>query len=190
MKMDYANVLDFWFGPPAERPYRAREFWFRKSDAVDTEIRTRFGPTIEAALANRLESWTNSPDGTRALILVLDQFTRNAFRDTPRSFSGDAAALTLARRMVDAGVDRHCDPIERWFIYMPFEHSENLADQHESLRLFRGLAADGLNGPLEWAQKHLDVIQRFGRFPHRNEILGRPSNAEEIAFLQLPGARF
>jgi uncharacterized protein (DUF924 family) len=188
--MDHSSVLDFWFGAAAERPFRSREFWFRKSDAVDAEIRSRFGGTIDAALAHRLDPWSASPDGARALILVLDQFTRNAFRDSPRSFAGDAAALALARRLVTAGDDRHCEPVERWFIYMPFEHSESLADQHESLRLFRGLADAGLAGPLEWAQKHLDVIQRFGRFPHRNAILGRASTAEETDFLQQPGARF
>jgi len=188
--MDHSIVLDFWFGPSAGQPPQARELWFRKSDSFDKEIRIRFGATIDAALAGTLAHWCASVDGTRALILVLDQFTRNVFRDTPRSFAGDAAALGHARRLVTTGLDRQCEPVHRWFIYMPFEHSENLLDQHESLRLFRTLEADGLNGPLEWAERHFEVIRRFGRFPHRNEILGRDSTPEEIAFLQQPGSRF
>jgi uncharacterized protein (DUF924 family) len=188
--MDPSIILDFWFGPPSGQPPQAREIWFRKSESFDDEVRRRFGDTIDAALSGRLEHWASSVDGTRALILVLDQFTRNAFRDTPRSFAGDAAALGHARRLVISGLDRQCELMQRWFIYMPFEHSESLDDQRESLRLFRALEAEGLKGPLEWAQRHFEVIRRFGRFPHRNEILGRDSTAEEIAFLQQPGARF
>lgn len=188
--MDYLRVLEFWFGAEPGRPLEPRDFWFRKSDAIDDEIRRDFGPTIEAALAGDLGDWALTTAGTRALILVLDQFTRNAFRGTARSFVGDAAALELARRLVATGADRSCHPVERWFIYMPFEHSESLADQAESLRLFGSLAADGLESPLTWAQKHFEVIQRFGRFPHRNEMLGRASTAEELAFLQQPGSRF
>lgn len=188
--MDYRRVLEFWFGAEADRLVEPRDFWFRKSDAIDDEIRRDFGPTIEAALAGDLGDWALTTAGTRALILVLDQFTRNAFRGTARSFVGDAAAVALARRLVATGADRSCQPLERWFIYMPFEHSESLADQAESLRLFGSLAADGLESPLPWAQKHFEVIQRFGRFPHRNEMLGRASTAEELAFLQQPGSRF
>jgi len=188
--MEYRRVLDFWFGAETNRPFEPRDFWFRKSDAIDDEIRKEFGSTVEVALAGGLGDWALTTAGTRALILVLDQFTRNAFRGTPRSFAGDAAALALARRLVATGADRSCQPVERWFIYLPFEHSESLADQTESLRLFGSLAADGLASPLEWAQKHFEVIQRFGRFPHRNEMLGRASTAEELAFLQQPGSRF
>lgn len=188
--MNPGSVLEFWFGPDSNAENSARDFWFRKSDAVDAEIRTRFGPTIEAALAGDLERWSATPAGARALILVLDQFTRNVFRGTPRSFDGDASARELAHRLVTAGHDRTCRPLERWFVYMPFEHSESLVDQYESVRLFRQLARDGLDSPLEWAQKHFDVIRRFGRFPHRNEILGRSSSAQELAFLQQPGSRF
>ena len=188
--MEFRRVLEFWFGAETDRPFEPRDFWFRKSDAIDDEIRRDFGPTIEAALAGDLGDWALTTAGTRALILVLDQFTRNVYRGTPRSFAGDAAALALARRLVATGTDRSCPPVARWFIYMPFEHSESLSDQAESLRLFGSLAADGLESPLEWAQKHFEVIQRFGRFPHRNEMLGRASTAEELAFLQQPGSRF
>jgi len=188
--MEYRSVLDFWFGAEADRPFEARDFWFRRSDAIDKEIRTRFGPILEAALAGGLRGWSSTTAGSRALIIVLDQFTRNAFRGTPQSFVGDVAALELARRLVAAGSDRACQPVERWFIYMPFEHSESLNDQVESVRLFGILAAEGLDSPLQWAQKHFEVIQRFGRFPHRNEVLGRESTAEELAFLRQPGSRF
>ena len=188
--MDISSVLEFWFRPQPGQPLAVREAWFRKSDAFDAEIRERFGRTLEAALAGELDGWSSTVEGARALILVLDQFTRNAFRGTPRSFAGDAKALALAHGLVRAGDARACTPVERWFIYMPFEHSESLIDQYESVRLFRSLAADGLDAPLEWAQKHCDVIRRFGRFPHRNEILGRSSTAAEIAFLQQPGSRF
>ena len=185
--MTPAEILDFWFGLDAAAP---RDFWFRKSESVDSEIRSRFGAAVEEALAGTLDHWSATPEGSLALILLLDQFTRNIFRDTPRAFAGDAAALGHARRLVQSGVDRRFDALRRWFIYLPFEHSEQLEDQRESLRLFGDLAREGQPGPLEWAQKHFDVIRRFGRFPHRNEILGRTSTPEESEFLRQPGSRF
>lgn len=185
--MHSGAILDFWFGsgPPA-----VRAEWFRKSDAFDDAIRAHFGSTINSALAGDLDPWTATPDGTLALILLLDQFTRNVFRGTSAAFAGDAAALGHARRLVNTAADRRLDHLQRWFVYMPFEHSEQLIDQYESLRLFGELASDGLEGPLEWAQRHFEVVRRFGRFPHRNEILGRPSTPEELAYLEQPGSRF
>jgi len=178
------DVLDFWFGGPQER-------WFTKSDATDAEIRTRFGGTIEAALRGELKEWTETPRGTLASIIVLDQFTRNVFRDTPAMFAGDARARDIARALVASGEDQKLAASERWFAYMPFEHSELMADQHESMRLFSALAEQtGLTEPLEWARKHFDVVARFGRYPHRNALLGRESTAEEIEFLAQPGSRF
>ena len=185
--MTPAAILDFWFGADAVAP---RDFWFSKSDSVDAEIRSRFGSAVEAALAGSLDNWAETPEGSLAQILLLDQFTRNIFRGTPRAFAGDEAALGLAQGMVQAGLDRHFNALQRWFIYLPFEHSERLEDQYESLRLFGDLAREGEPGPLECAQKHLDVIRRFGRFPHRNEILGRASTSEELEFLRQPGSRF
>jgi len=185
------DVLQFWFGEPGStESLRSRDLWFTKSEATDRLIADRFGAIVEDAILGKHDVWAASPRGALALILVLDQFTRNIFRGTPRAFAGDARALALATRLVDTARDLALAPVERWFIYMPFEHSESLADQTESLRLFGSLAADGLEAPLEWAQKHFEVIQRFGRFPHRNEILGRASTAEELAFLQQPGSRF
>ena len=124
-----------------------RDLWFTKSEATDAEIRERFGATIDAALQRQLDHWAASADGTLALILVLDQFTRNVFRDTPRAFAGDAAALGYARHLVYSGADRHYGTLQRWFIYMPFEHSESLVDQYESVRLFAALADDGERCP-------------------------------------------
>ena len=189
--MEPSAVLSFWFGSRSVgEPLHERDVWFRKSESFDDEIRTHFGPQIELALAGRLESWSATRPGTLALILLLDQFTRNGFRETPRAFAGDAAALTHARALVYSGRDREFQPIERWFIYMPFEHAENMVDQYESVRLFRSLADSGLAEPLSWALKHFELIQRFGRFPHRNALLGRTSTAEESEFLARPGSRF
>jgi uncharacterized protein (DUF924 family) len=185
------DVLDFWFAVPGDADYgKARPLWFTKSEATDQLVRQRFGDTVEEALCGSLDDWAATPRGALALILVLDQFTRNIFRDSPRAFAGDAKALRLASNLVDRDDDRRLSPIERWFAYMPFEHSEFLNDQIESVRLFKQLAKEGLEEPLAWAVKHYDVIKRFGRFPHRNSILGRESTADELEFLKEQGSRF
>jgi uncharacterized protein (DUF924 family) len=184
------EVLDFWFG--GESANEPREAWFRKDPAFDERIRQRFGGLIEAALAGGLREWHESPGGALARVVVLDQFTRNTFRDSARAFAGDALALQAAQEVVARGWDLLRPPVQRQFIYLPFEHSESLAMQDESMRLFSALAvahpasADGVI----WAGKHRDIIVRFGRFPHRNQALGRASTAEEEAFLQQPGSRF
>ena len=181
-------VLEFWFGPP---PHVARCEWFRKDDAFDATIRGRFGAAIAEALAGGLGDWCADAHGTLARVIVLDQFTRNAWRDTPRAFAGDARALATAEYAIQRGFERDLDGFERWFLYLPFEHSEDLGVQERSLALFAKLAADtGERSPLEWAEKHAAVIRRFGRYPHRNAILGRESTPAEVAFLQEPGSRF
>ena len=182
------DVLDFWFGPGDE----ARPEWFRKDPAFDALIGQRFGARIEAALAGGLDSWSAWPQAALARIVLLDQFTRNAFRDTPRAFAGDALALAAARDLVARGLDRTLPPRWRAFAYLPFEHAEDAAAQQESLRLFGALAAEhpALADLLVWAHKHADVITRFGRYPHRNAVLGRPDSAAEQAFLAEPGSRF
>jgi uncharacterized protein (DUF924 family) len=192
MSISPADVLDFWFGAPGTEQFgRARDFWFTKSAATDGLIRDRFGPAVEAALRGELRRWADGDArGALALVLLLDQFTRNIHRDSARAFAGDDAALAVARRLVADGRHLQLSPVERWFAYLPYEHSERLEDQRESLRLFGRLAQEGLGEPLVWAQKHHDVIARFGRYPHRNELLGRESTAEEIDFLRQPGARF
>ncbi|MGA0610346.1 DUF924 family protein [Caldimonas sp. KR1-144] len=183
------DVLAFWFGT-GEAP---RPEWFRKDAAFDALITERFGATIEAALRGELAAWRDTPDGRLAEVIVLDQFTRNAFRDTPRAFAGDAPALARAREMLVRGDDRTLPPLKRWFAYMPLEHAENLAAQEQSVQLFEALAADApehCGSAFDYALRHHQVVQRFGRFPHRNAILGRRSTPAELAFLEQPGSRF
>ena len=186
-------VIDFWFGPAgsAERQ-GARPQWFIKDEAFDTEIATRFGPTIEEALRGEVVAWSAEPLSALAHILLLDQFTRNVFRGTSRAFAGDARALRAASAMVGAQQDLALPSYQRAFVYMPFEHAEGMAMQDESVRLFSRLAREdpALDGMLDYAHKHRAVIERFGRFPHRNEILGRLSTAEEAEYLSRPGAGF
>ena len=187
-----AEILVFWFGP-RDSPSRntARDVWFRKDAAFDAEIRTRFGDATAIALAGGYGEWCATPDGSLARVLLLDQFTRNIHRDTPAAFSGDARALATAQDAIARGLDHALDPHGRWFLYMPFEHAEDRVAQERSLALFARLAEEtGLAAPLEWAQKHADVIARFGRYPHRNAILGRVSTPEELTFLDQPGSRF
>ena len=182
------NILDFWFGPP---PHAPRETWFRKDPAFDAQILLRFSDDIAAALAGAYGDWCTSARGALARVILLDQFTRNVFRDTPDAFAGDAAALATAADAIDRGLDAELDQYERSFLYMPFEHAEDLVQQERSVALFGALAeASGERGGLEWAEKHAVIIRRFGRFPHRNAILGRESTPEEIAFLGQPGSRF
>jgi uncharacterized protein (DUF924 family) len=185
------QILDFWFEPPGSADYGAtRDAWFHKDDAFDAEIRRRFGSVIETALGGGLDDWT-APRAALARVLVLDQFTRNCYRDSARAFAGDAQALAAATAAVDQGRDRELIPVERWFLYMPFEHSESPGDQARSLALFARLSREtGLADPLAWAEKHAAVIRRFGRYPHRNALLGRESTAEEIAFLATQGSSF
>jgi len=181
--MTPADVLDFWFGATdVERPE-----WFRADPAFDREIAERFGAAIDDALSGRYDDWADSPRGALALIVLLDQFTRNAFRGTPRAFAGDAKALAAARRLVRERHDDELTPTQRQFAYLPFEHAEDLQAQREGVDL---IAAKAPPDALPWAERHRDVIARFGRFPHRNEILGRASTPQEIEFLKQPGSRF
>ena len=190
---DAQAVLDFWFGAEGEPEHGTlRPMWFRKSDATDRAIAERFAPLIERALRGELVDWAADPPSALAHILLLDQFTRNTLRDTPRAFAGDARALRAATAMVGARHDEALPPEQRAFVYLPFEHAEAIAMQDEAVRLFTRLAAEApqLADMLAYAHKHRDVVQRFGRFPHRNEILGRQSTAAELAFLREPGSRF
>jgi uncharacterized protein (DUF924 family) len=188
------DVRDFWFGEPDSAiEGQPRREWFVKKDAFDAGIRTRFGAAIEQALQGGLREWDEEgPQGVLARILVLDQFTRNAFRNTPRSFEGDALALAAARMLVDAGADKTLAPWQRSFVYMPFEHAEDAYMQERAVELFSVLAAEhpGFDETLDYAHRHRSVIARFGRFPHRNAILGRVSTPEETEFLRQPGSRF
>jgi len=187
------EILSFWFGRPGEPGYgRPRAEWFRKDEGFDGEIRSRFLPVVEAALAGRLAAWADEAQGLLALLIVLDQFPRNLFRGDARAFAGDVQALQLAATAVGKGWDRPLRAVEKVFVYLPFEHSEVLADQERSLLLFAALADEhsGCEGFLDYARRHHEVIARFGRFPHRNAALGRPSTPDEAGYLAQPGSGF
>ncbi len=175
--MSPQDVLDFWFD-------QDRKAWFEKDPAFDAEIRSRFLPVYETALAGGLDAWKKAPQSCLALVILLDQFPRNMFRGTARAFAADTQARAAARVIIERGWDRAMSADERMFAYLPFEHSEALEDQELSLRLFEG------NPNFEWARKHWEIVRRFGRFPHRNAALGRESTTEEIAFLLQPGSGF
>lgn len=183
------DVIAFWF---ADTETSRRE-WFQKDTTFDASIATRFGATIEAALRDELAKWhTQSPTAAVARLIVLDQFTRNAFRDTPKAFEGDALALTAAKDLIQRGHDLLLRPLERIFVYLPIEHSEALADQDVAVSKMHelGRVAPTLADLATWAECHRDVIARFGRFPHRNQIIGRETTPDEAAFLREPGSSF
>ena len=193
--MKAQDVLDFWFLPPTDPGYgKARPEWFRKDPAFDAEIRERFGSLIAQAVAGGLREWDleHGAQGTLARILLLDQFTRNAWRETPEAFAGDTLALLAAQSLVDSGADRTLTPFGRAFAYMPYEHAEDARMQQCAVDLFAGLASEhaGFTDMLDYAHRHRGVIARFGRFPHRNPILGRASTADELQYLSQPGAGF
>ena len=190
--VDFPEVLDFWFGEVGSPEHgKPRQVWFNKSDTFDDAIRTRFLDLHLRAADGQLSQWTDRSDSLLALIVVLDQFPRNLYRGTGRSFATDTQALAAAQLALDRGFDRMLLPVQRWFVYLPFEHAENLALQRRSLQLFESLRSDpGSAGSVDYARRHFEIIARFGRFPHRNAILGRASTAEEIEFLRQPGSGF
>jgi uncharacterized protein (DUF924 family) len=178
------DVLDFWFAGDGTR-YRAA--WFAKDPAFDLEC-TRFADALRTALSGGLDHWTATARGTLALIVLLDQLSRNMHRSSPDSFAADAKARAIATEAVARGFDLALHAMERCFVYLPFMHSEDLADQNESVRLFETLRLAVGDVSVEYAYRHRDVIRRFGRFPHRNAVLGRDSTPEESRFLAGPGA--
>ncbi|MEM8639832.1 MAG: DUF924 family protein [Cyanobacteria bacterium P01_G01_bin.54] len=189
-------VLDFWFGVPSDPTYgQERREWFRKDGQFDAEIRARFLALHQRAAQERLGDWQAEPLSCLALVILLDQLSRNLFRGTPEAFAQDAQALAIAQAAIQQGFDQQVLPVQRWFYYLPLEHSETLSDQAQAVQLFAQLVAQLPANPasertLDYARKHQAVIQRFGRFPHRNAILGRESTPEEVAFLQQPGSSF
>jgi len=186
-------VLDFWFGAPHTPTFgEARKLWFSRDAAFDAMLLERFGALIDAASAGSLDGWAETPLGALALVIVLDQFSRNCHRNTPRAFAADHHALRIAQQMIASGADLLLPTAHhRAFAYLPFEHDEMLASQHESLRLFKQLKAEpGGASYYSSAVRHARIIERFGRFPHRNAVLGRQSTDEETAFLKEPGSSF
>ena len=186
------EVLEFWFGREDEEGYgEFREVWFTKDPEFDREVRDRFEDIYEEAATGRLESWKNEARSCLALIIVLDQFPRNMFRGDPKTYATDEEARAAARHAVEQAYDRELPPFQRLFVYLPFEHSEELEDQQRSVELFRGLTAEmGSEDLLGYAVRHREIVERFGRFPHRNEILGRATSPEEAEFLRGPDSSF
>lgn len=186
------DILDFWFGMTDNPEYgKPRKFWFAKSEGFDEEVKSRFLATYEQAARGELDHWQASPQGSLALIILLDQFPRNMFRNQAQAFATDSKALAIAEQAIKQGFDRQLLPIQRWFVYIPFEHSENLENQRYCLELFSNLQDDPDSASaISYAQLHYNVIERFGRFPHRNVILGRESTPEEEIFLLQPDSSF
>jgi uncharacterized protein (DUF924 family) len=180
-------VLEFWFGTPdisvAGAP-RWDPAWFQSSDAYDDQVRSALGRQSRAAAAGELDDWLATPSGGVALVLLLDQAPRNIFRGSPIAYQSDAQALEVARHIVDRGEDERLHPLARLFLYLPFEHSERLEDQEQSVRLFAGMPVYPRSDRwLTVAERHREIVQRFGRFPHRNASLGRSSTSSELSFV-------
>jgi uncharacterized protein (DUF924 family) len=175
------DLLDFWFTELTDKQR------FAKDEALDATLRERFGATLQAAVRGELSSWRATPQGRLAEIVVLDQLPRNLYRNTPGAFAQDPQALMLAQELVASGQDRALDLVQRTFAYMPYMHSESLLIHEQALVLF---AQPGMENTLKFERRHQAIIARFGRYPHRNAILGRVSTPEELAFLALPGSSF
>ena len=184
------EVLRFWFGT-GETSGGRRKHWFAKDEAFDALIRSRFMALHEEAAAGALARWNDDARSSLALIVLLDQFSRNMFRASARAFAADALALETARHALARGYDAGMSPVERMFVYLPFEHSESLADQQSCCDLMQALDAFAeTDDAHRYALRHREIIERFGRFPHRNAVLGRPSTAQESEFLMQPGSGF
>jgi uncharacterized protein (DUF924 family) len=180
------TLIDFWFGPPGD-PEREqhRPIWFHATEEFDASMHREFLADYKVGAAGRLVAWEESPEGALALVLLLDQVPRNIFRDTPRAYDTDSAARAVADRALARGFDQKVPPAWRIFFYMPFHHSEDIADQRRAVELAAGLPRnrDRRGSLRRYGQPYVEVIARFGRFPHRNRILGRESTPEELTFL-------
>jgi len=194
-----AEVLEFWFGPSWDDPGRTGErsgLWWG-GQGHDGPIRGRFGGLVEEAAASTLDDWAITPEGALALVIVVDQFRRNVFRGRAEAFADDARALALSLRAQDEGWDRELPAVPRVFLYMPMQHAEDIAVQERSVQVFQVLADEQpdpvrgvFQGFTDYARTHRDLIARFGRFPHRNRILGREPTADETTYLEGGGATF
>ncbi|MDG0815987.1 DUF924 family protein [Bdellovibrio svalbardensis] len=181
MEINSQDILNFWFEEIDSR------LWFAKDHNFDDLIRERFTDIHNKAVLCETYDWRKTPEGRLAEIIVLDQFSRNMYRDDSRAFENDRLALALAQEAVQSGDDQHLSPISKAFMYMPYMHSESQKIHEEAVRLF---SQPGLEGSLEYELLHKEIIDRFGRYPYRNEFLGRPSTREELEFLKLPGSTF
>ena len=198
--IDSETILTYWFGANPDQAALAKDraaLWWSKNNEVDREIRQRFESSVQLAGDGRLNSWLIEPRGRLALIILTDQLPRNIYRDSPQAFAFDTRALEWSLDGIESSVDRRLRPIERVFFYLPLEHSERLEDQERSVAMFRELLPsvdpdqqEIFESYLKYAILHRDVVARFGRFPHRNRILGRTSTPEELYFLSQPGSSF
>jgi uncharacterized protein (DUF924 family) len=187
-----AEVLAFWFGNEGEPGYGDfRSEWFQKDEAFDREVTDRFGGLYEQAAAGRLDYWREESESCLALVICLDQFPRNMVRGDAKTHATDGKALDAARYAIERALDRELPAFQRMFLYMPFMHAENVEDQRRSVELFEGLAGEP-GGPdvVEYAVGHRDIVEKFGRFPHRNALLGRETSPEEAEFLTQPGSSY
>ena len=192
MQTSPSDVLDFWFGRKEDPHYgEFREEWFRKDEAFDAEVTRRFGSLYERAASGDLDGWRDDPESCLALVICLDQFPRNMFRGDGRTHATDEKALETAKYAIERALDRELAPFQRIFLYLPFMHAEDVHDQRRSVELYEALAAEP-GGPdvREYAVGHRDIVERFGRFPHRNAILGRETTPEEAEFLTQPGSSY
>jgi uncharacterized protein (DUF924 family) len=195
------DILAFWFGPPTGDGLDAAARWYKRDPAFDDEIRTRFRDDLARASRGELDAWSATPRGALALVVLLDQFTRNMFREGGDAFSNDPRALAITRAAIAAGHDRALPPLQRWMLYMPLMHAEDRDVQKDSLALFEKLIDDSvsdgtpepviafLRGGFDYAIEHAKTIERFGRFPHRNAMLNRTSTGDEVDFLLNPPKR-
>lgn len=175
------DILDFWFAP------QHKELWFVKNADFDGKIRAQFELVYQAAIASELDHWQDTPEGVLALVIVLDQFPRNLYRNSAKAYQTDAKALGVAQKALENKFDQKLTPEQRLFLYMPFMHSEELEHQETSVQLFKSM---GDENAYQYAVLHRDIVARFNRFPHRNEVLGRLSTPEEVAFLKQPNSSF
>jgi uncharacterized protein (DUF924 family) len=194
-----SEVVTFWFGADEDDPLARQEQWWVSGDEFDAKIERRFAPTLRAADQGELRDWRDEPTSLLALVLVFDQFSRNIFRGSARAFAWDEQSLALTDRAMETGMDQQLSLVKRWFLYLPLMHTESIERQRQSVEVFDSLRQEAdkgtevraaLDGAVEFARHHRDIVEEFGRFPHRNEALGRePTDAEE-AYLADDGARF
>lgn len=191
------DILRFWLGEPGSDPLAKSSLWWKKDEAFDAECRRGFEAALEAGLRGELASWEKTPRGRLALVILYDQLSRNMYRGTPRAFAQDARARDIALRAVDVGDERVLGPVERQFLYMPFMHAEDVDLQRRCVACFERLVAEAppdkrayFENGLDYAKRHADIVERFGRFPHRNAILGREMTKDETEFLKQPGSSF
>lgn len=185
------DILEFWFGS-TDKVGKARKAWFIKNSEFDQSIRIRFQDDYQKAAAGELDHWQQTAPGCVALILLLDQFPRNMFRSDPRAFATDLKSQAITQQAIARSLDQELPALQRWFLYIPLMHSENLEHQRQSVELFSQLkdAEPETASAFIYAVRHLEVIEQFGRFPHRNQLLNRASTPEEIEFLKQPGSSF